>query len=208
MQSLTRSFRCSISCLMLLFALSLSGVLEARESAAVAVVERLHDALLGVMQADDLEFAERRARLAPVIADVYDAEAILRMSLGRRWRELGEREREDLLDLQGELILSTYARRFDGYSGQRFVTEGTAEAPRDSVVVRSRIAQPNGDDVRLDYVLIDRGEGFRIFNVVANGFSEIATRRAEYSAIYARGGAEALAVELRRLLAMHARETR
>lgn len=168
---------------------------------AVAVVEGLHAALLDAMQAQDLDTAGRAARLRPVIENSFDVAGIVRLSLGRIWQELPSEEREQLEAAQFELILSTYAYRFADYDGERFVTLGPGQAPGSRLLLRTRIEPAAGRPVQLDYLLHDTDTGPRILNVIADGYSELSTRRAEYTAIHRRGGTEALLAELERLIA-------
>lgn len=166
------------------------------DDAAVAVVEELHAALLDAMRAQDLDARGRSELLHDTIAASFDVPTIVRLSLGAAWRELDEDARDRLERAQFELILTTYAARFADYDGESFVTRGLGEAPRGQIMVRTEI-RPEG--VRLDYLLRDVAGEPRIFNVIADGYSELSMRRAEYTALYRRGGLTALLREIERL---------
>ena len=58
--------------------------------------------------------------------------------------------------------------------------------------MRTLLHPSDGEPVRLDYVVQPAQDGWRIANVVANGVSELALRRAEYDAVMAAEGFEAL----------------
>jgi len=163
---------------------------------AIAVVEQLHGALIDAMQAQELDTRGRKERLHDTIAVSFDIPTIVRLSLGAAWRELDDDERERLERAQFELILTTYAARFADYEGETFETHGLGEAPRGQIMVRTEIL-PEG--VRLEYLLREVDGEPRIFNVIADGYSELSMRRAEYTSLYARGGLAALLREIERL---------
>lgn len=166
---------------------------------ATRTVEGLHAALLAVMQAADLDPVERGERLKDTIEASFDVSTIVRLSLGRFWHGLQPEERERLEQAQFELILSTYAARFHSYDGERFVTLMTERGPTQTRV-RTRIEAPQVAAVSLDYLLRESDDQPRIFNVMADGFSELSMRRAEYTAIFERGGLDALLAEIERLV--------
>ena len=101
--------------------LALAPGLRAQETPAQEVVQSLHDALLDVMQAADaLGFDGRRDYLGPVMDEVFDMAVIARASAGRHWRKAEDEEKQRLVDVVTRLSVSTYAARFDGFSGESF----------------------------------------------------------------------------------------
>lgn len=165
-----------------------------------AVVDGLHASLLAVMrQADELGFEGRCAVLAPTVEGAYDLPALARAALGRHWRGLDPAQRERFLEAFTQFSIATYASRFDAYSGERFET--LSEQPLDGgqALVRTRLLTGGGESVALDYVLLQRDGTWGIVNVIADGVSELATRRAEYSSLMRDSGFEALvgAIEAR-----------
>ena len=51
-------------------------------------------------------------------------------------------------------------------------------------------------DVPLEYLLQEGPDGWRIINIVADGVSDLALKRAEYQRVFSSGGIEALIAEL------------
>ncbi len=151
----------------------------------VDVVERLHAGLLAAMQLDT--HSEREAYLQPIIADVFDNRRIAGISLGRTWRDLSAQQRAEFEAKLLDLVVATYADRFDNFNGQQFVTDGV-QAVKNNVVVQTRLQRADADDVKLDYVL---REG-RVFNVVADGVSDLSLRRADYNSIIKQEGYDSL----------------
>jgi phospholipid transport system substrate-binding protein len=148
-------------------------------------IESFHIALLAAMAMPEHE--TREAHLTPIIADTFDLPRIASISLGRTWRDLDQAQRAAFIELLSQLISATYADRFDSFNGQRFSTTGVEQA-RGGEVVRTELTKSDGDKVSLDYFLRDG----RIFNVVADGVSDLSLRRADYSSIIKSEGYAAL----------------
>ena len=163
-------------------------------SPEVEVVERLHQMLARNMRTDgERNQALRAERLAPVVAAAFDFDAISRAALGGTFDTLDGDARDRFRALMQRLSTLTYAERFapsDG--GQRFVTVEQRQARRGRILIRTRLERNDGTPVQLDYVLHGTPADPRIINVLADGVSDLALKRAEYSAVIRRQGIDAL----------------
>jgi phospholipid transport system substrate-binding protein len=167
-------------------------------SAPVKVVEKLHAALLGVMkEAEALGYAGRSKRLAPVLSETYDTPFMAEKSVGRHWRQATPADQTVLVETFGRFMISNYAGRFDGYSGQSFSTLGEEPSTQGTVLVRTHLVEPDGEGVSLDYRLREVNGSWRIIDVYLNGtVSELALRRSEYASLIKREGWNAVIVAL------------
>ena len=158
------------------------------------LVQRLYDALLGVMQEGTaLGFQGRYDRLAPVIAGVYDLPGMTRLAVGPTWVELDAATQGRLVEAFTRMTLSTYAARFEAFNGEKLEVLDTRPLSNGTVMVNSRIVKSDGEPVELNYVTRQGQAGWRIVDVYLTGtISELATRRAEFGSLIAQGGAEAL----------------
>lgn len=166
------------------------------EDSARNVVEGFHRTLLEVMQSG-LDFRGRYDKLSPVVAAAFDVPTIARLSLGsKQWRALDEKDQQRFLDTMSDLVVATYAARFKSYDGQAFESLSVDSPKQGQVVVKTQLVRKNGDPVRLDYYLRASDEAPRIFNIVADGVSDLSVRRADYSAIIEKDGFEGLIASL------------
>jgi len=167
----------------------------------VAVVERLHVALLTAMrQAETLGVKGRYRLLEPTIVSSFDFTKMVRIMTGRTtWREAGDGPRKNLVDAFSRFSVGNYAAQFNAFSGQSFVTVAKEKGPGKTMLVRTRIDQPNGKAVALTYVVHDKDGHWRIIDVLADaGISELARRRAEYRSVIKRDGIDGLITVLNR----------
>ncbi len=150
-----------------------------------AAVEQLHELLLQAMQTP--QQAQRELLLREHVLSLFDVAGIARISVGKTWRRLEQDQQQRFITLLGELIVATYADRFDDFSGQRFVTDEVKAASSGWVVV-TRLLRQNDEPVTLDYYLRRN----RVFNVVADGVSDLSLRRADYNSIVKQEGFDSL----------------
>lgn len=166
-------------------------------TAPAVPVERLHSTLLEVMKdADALGFEGRRGKLAPVIKENFDLAFICKVILGRHWDQLSEDARAQMIDIFTRLTITTYAARFDGFSGESFRTVEETTMNRGRTLVRTELVRPADEPVHLDYVLHQAQGQWRIVNIVAEGVSDLSLKRADYGSVIKREGFETLLKKL------------
>ena len=151
-------------------------------------VEAFHDSLVAMMKIDGYE--ARTLLIQPVVSTLFDVQRIAKVSLGRTWRTLDEDSQLEFAGLLERLIVATYVARFDSFTGQKFETDVVKESRRGQVV-RTHL---HGKDqsVRLDYFL----RNGKVFNIAADGVSDLSLRRADYANTIKSQGYEALTREL------------
>jgi len=173
---------------------------------AGSIVQALHAALLDAMRAgNSIGFRERYERLAPVIRRTHDLPKIARISLGSYWRKLDKQQRLLFVTEFSRLSISIYASRFKSYGGERFTVVAEKATRHGGMLVQSRLVKASGKAVHLDYQLRRKKGRWLIVNVIANGVSDLALKRAEYSAIVRQQGFPPLLARLREKRAQYDR---
>lgn len=169
----------------------------ANENEAVAVVEKLHDKLLHVMQnGESLGFQGRYDVLKPVIESGFDTPLISRVILSRYWGELSDEKQQDFIDLFNRLSTATYASRFNSFSGESFRTIGVDTLKKGRLLVKTELVRPDDDNVKLEYIVQENAGTWYIISVIADGVNDLALKRAEYAAIITDRGFESLVGEI------------
>lgn len=169
----------------------------AAEGDGEEVVARLHSALIEVAGAEPApELGQRIELLGPVIRRTHDLATMGRLTVRRYWRGWSEEQRAVFLDAFERLSVATYANRFSGISADTFELIDTEVLSNQQAEVHALIRRPEADDVSIDYLLRDAGEGWRIVNVLADGVSELSLMGSEFFGILEAGGFSALIEEL------------
>ncbi len=190
--------------------ISLSCVLPARADetgGGERLIERLDSTLVSVMKdAKKLGYSGRYELLKPVIEDTYDFRLITRYSVGRIWKTFDEEQRAMLVKRFTVLSVSTYAARFDGYSGEKFSVTSTKPLKRGRLLVRTELLKSDGEIIHLDYVLTKKRGQWRAINVIANGVSDLSLKRAQYTSILRKKSFNGLIKKLDKKIAAYREE--
>lgn len=181
----------------LLFVMVIGSLPVAAQAASppTQVIETLHEKLIEIMkQGDRLDVAGRYRELQPILDDTFDFERMIAAAAGSFWAQASEAERKRLLEAFSNLSITTYAARFNNWTGESFETLGERQGPRDTVLVDTRLNRPKDPAVPLTYVMMQTDGRWRIIDVLLDrSISELAVRRSEYSQILRSGGTEKLA---------------
>ncbi|MGB8843183.1 MAG: ABC transporter substrate-binding protein [Aliidongia sp.] len=168
------------------------------EPAAVPVIDALDHALLGVMQdAAKLGYQGRYAALEPVIEHSFNVPLMTQLIVGPAWTGWSADQRDAMSDAFRRFITATYARRFDGYSGEGFVIDGARDGPNGTIIL-TRLTRPRDPAIAINYLLRDNGAGVpQVVDVYLTGtISELATRHSEFGAVLQHEGYAGLLAEL------------
>ena len=170
---------------------------SAGSQGATEVVEKLHSTLLTVMKdGDKIGYQGRYDQLAPVIQSSFDMPFVSKTVLGKYWETFNNEQRSRFVETFTQLSIATYAANFDRYSGERFKTISHKEVSGGRILVQSQLIKSGGGQVQLDYLLHSTGDQWRIVNIIAEGVSDLALKRADYSAFLKSKGFEALLKKL------------
>lgn len=163
------------------------------------IVEGFEGALLEVMRhAGGLGYDGRYAALDREIRKVFDLTTMTRIVSGATWSAWTGDQRAQLGEAFTRFVVSTYARRFDGYDGEQFVTDATIPLGN-GVLIMTRIVPKGASPIAVNYLLRPHpGTGWRVVDVFLTGsISELATQRSEFSAILDRAGYQGLLAALK-----------
>lgn len=156
-------------------------VFDADARAAEAVVESVHRGLVEVSASEpDASIDRRFERLQSLIPGTHALPYIAELAIRRQWRDLAAADRERFVAAFVRLSVMTYASRFTAVDTNAFTILGSADAGSMRIEVNATIAVPDGDNVTLDYTLQERDGAWMIVNVLADGVSDLALKRAEY----------------------------
>lgn len=158
------------------------------------LVTSINTALIEAMQmGGDQAYQLRFEKLAPVLEGAYNFPAMTRVIVGKSWTSLSDDQKGSITAAFSRMSISTFAARFKNYSGQRFVIKGRKEGLRGSVIIENELISPNRDPVRLNYVLRQFNDEWRVIDVQLGAtVSELALRRSEYGSVISRDGVDAL----------------
>jgi phospholipid transport system substrate-binding protein len=164
-----------------------------QEISAREVVADFQTQLLDTMKnGKKLGFDGRYRKLTEPVVKSHDLTKIARIVVGREWKKLTDEQKQKLVDVFSRLSIASYAHNFKDFSGEKFEVVSEEETPRGGVIVHTLLKIPGEKDVKLDYQMKKKGNDWRIINIIANGVSDLALKRSEYTSILKREGFDAL----------------
>lgn len=175
------------------------NAIAADEGGATAkqVVEKFQADLIAVMkEGKKLGYAGRYDKLIEPVSNSHDLTKIARIVVGKEGEKLSEEQQQKLVDVFSRLSIASYAHNFKDYSGESFAFDSEEETTRGGVVVHSHFVIPGDKPVKFDYMLKEKGNSWRIINIIANGVSDLALKRSEYTTILQREGFDALITKI------------
>jgi|GEM_PF-107374 len=170
---------------------------ELEKLTARQVIEAFQADLLETMkQGKTLGFKGRYEKLEQPVKNSHDLTKIARIVIGKDWKNLSEEQKQKMLDIFTRLSIASYAYNFKDFSGEAFRYDSEEQTARGGVIVHTYLVLPEDKDVKFDYMLKNKGDGWRIINIIANGVSDLALKRSEYTSILKREGFDALIAKI------------
>jgi phospholipid transport system substrate-binding protein len=177
-----------------LLAIGLSGPLGwLRNSAAAAAdpadfIRSLGDQALAELVGSNITKKERADRFRKLLVTSFDIPAIGKTVLGRYWRTATPEEQQEYLKLFEDFIVGNYAQRFGQYAGEKFTVSNVRDEGNDLHIVNTLIARPNGQSARLDWLMRNDGDSYKILDLKIEGISMSETHRSEFASVIQNSG--------------------
>jgi len=193
--------------LSLLVLLVFSPLGTAEEQTARQVVDEFQNELLAIMkQGKALGFNGRYDKLDVLVKKSHDLPKIARIVVGKQWEELTPEQQEKLETVFSRLSVSAYAHNFKDFSGESFNFVSEEETGRGGVVIHTNLLIPGEKDVKFDYMMKKKDDGWRIINIIADGVSDLALKRSEYTSVLSREGFDALIAKINEKIESYAKQ--
>lgn len=193
-------YKSFFSVVILVFSVMEFSMAESEEPlSAKQVVVTFQSNLLEVMkQGKKLGYNGRYEKLDPAVRASHDLKKIARITVGRKWKQLSDEQKSQWIDVFSRLSIASYAHNFKDFSGESFRFESEEETPnKRGVIVHSFFVIPDEKkEVKFDYLMKKSGDSWQIINIIANGVSDLALKRSEYSSIMNREGYDALIAKI------------
>jgi len=123
-----------------------------------------------------------RAELRRVAGTLFDFDEMARRTLTRHWQERTKEEQDELVRLVADVLERAYLPRIEEYSGESIVYVGEL-IDGDYATVRSKVISRRRVETPVDYRLHLRDGRWRVYDVLIDHVSFVATYRAEFNRI-------------------------
>lgn len=173
-----------------------TGVLADAVQDARKPVDHLNQELIGLMRSGkELGYEGRFKKIDPTVRQSFMFEAVAQIALGTHWKKLEEAQKLAFMDKYRELSSATYAAQFKEYDGETFEYESGQEVKPGRVLLRYVLATAK-EKHSFEYQVSQFNSEWRIVNIVVDGISDLALRKAQYTSVIDREGFDALIAKL------------
>jgi len=144
----------------------------------------------------DGKVIERRAAVRKIANEIFDFTELARRSLGQHWQPLSEPQRTEFVGLFADLLERSYASKIELYGGETIIYSGE-RVYGELATVDTRIITKHGTEVHVDYRLLRRRDGWRIYDVNIDGISLVSNYRTQFNKIIRSEGYDRLVERMR-----------
>jgi phospholipid transport system substrate-binding protein len=191
--------------LTLILGLSLSfgiSTAKAADGKHEQFVQNLGEEALSALASDDMTEEKIAKEIQGWLSNYFDTPTIARFALGRYWRQASDSQKKEYVVLFKDLIVQTYSKRLEEYSGEKFKVMGHTKASDRDTIVHSKIlpADDKGPTTQVDWRVRSSNGKLKIIDVIVEGVSMSVTQRSDFSSVIQKGGGriDALLTSLRK----------
>jgi len=164
---------------------------------AAARVDAFDNALLDTMKEGAALGVKGRAhKLTPAVEAAFDLPTMTRFAVGPAWAQMAPAQQAALTAAFTRLTVDSYAHNFEKYGGERFELDPNVQTRGADKIVQSKLLPAHDKPVNLLYRMRQTPDGWKIIDVYFDGVSQLTTRRSDFAASVASGGAQGLLTHL------------
>jgi len=180
----------------LLLTAGLIGPAHADNLGPLAQVRTTVDAILAILRAPDPDSTTKRGHITQLIAERFDFDLMAQQTLATNWRHATTEDRKRFVELFTRLLQATYLGRIEAYTNEKVEYRG--EKIRDSQAMVKTVIIDGNTEIPVDYKLREKQDGgsWRVYDVVIEKVSLIATYRSDYRAIVNKDGMTGLLTQI------------
>jgi phospholipid transport system substrate-binding protein len=171
------------------------------------VVQSAVDRVLAAIQRAEMEsnpapaprlaMEQRRIEVRRIALELFDFDEISRRALSRHWTARTAEEQTEFIRLFTDLLERTYIGRIESYSGEKIAYLGET-VDGGFATVRSKVITRKRGETPLDYRLHLRDGRWKVYDVLIDHVSFVATYRSEFDRILQKESYAALVGRLRK----------
>ena len=132
---------------------------------------------------DAAAIAQRSDKIRELIREMFDFNEISRRALSRHWQTLQHDEQGEFVMLFRDLLERAYLTQIERVGNEKITFLGESIAGDGAALVRSKLVTRQGSEIPLDYRMHMLNGGWRIYDVVVQGVSFIASYRTQFDRV-------------------------
>lgn len=159
---------------------------------AEAFIANLANDAISELTDPTVSLAEQEERFRQIMREYIAFETIARWVLGGRyWRGASDEQRARYMSLFENLMVATYAHRFQDYSGEKLEVSGVRKIDESQALVQTTLKRPNADKpLRVDWRVRGTADKLSVIDIMVEGLSMAQTQRSEFTSVLRANGGD------------------
>jgi phospholipid transport system substrate-binding protein len=186
--------------LALLLVVAIAAPARAADPAAERI-QSFYNSLLDTMKrGPQLGMRGRYQALEPAVGATFDVSSMIQFIVGPTWTNISQQDRTALTAAFRRMTVANYAANFTKYDGEQFNVDSNVQQRGPDKIVQTTLVPKGDKPVPLVYRMRDTSGSWKVIDVFLEGYvSTLATRRSDFAATLASGGASALVAKIDQL---------
>lgn len=181
----------------------------ATEAQASTYISNISTNAVDIIKNKSLAKPQKAKQLETIFNTSVDFPWVARFVMGHYWREANDAQRTRYTSLYQKFLVLHYASLFSGYSGGSFKILYSRDDGDNEFTVGMQIQGDDGNSepVVIEYkIRADTKNKFKVFDVIIEGVSMLASQRSEFAGILNNKGVDYLSDQLEKKVASIASE--
>jgi len=163
----------------------------------MVVAQTMVNSALQVLANKSTTVQQRRRQLRQVVENEFDFTEMSRSALGYHWRSLTPDQRAQFTELFTAFIEDAYLSKIQDYSGERVQFDGQTPLGQGYMQINTDIIQPGKNPITVNYLLLQKNDTWKIYDVTVDAISIIANYRNQFNRVINDRGFDQLMADLR-----------
>jgi phospholipid transport system substrate-binding protein len=182
-------------------ALFFAGAAQAEVVAPDALIKDTAQEVISIIKQDkDIQSGNQKKVLSLVDAKVlpnFDFTRMTQLAAGKEWRKATPEQQKALVAEFRNMLVRTYTKAFTMYRDQTIDVKPLKLADGDTeAVVKTRIIKSGGQATAIDYKMVKKADGWKVYDVVIEAISMVTSYRGQFENTIQKSGVDALIKEL------------
>jgi phospholipid transport system substrate-binding protein len=139
----------------------------------------------------------KKDKMRAIADDMFDFAELSKRTLAQNWNKFDPEQRKEFTKLYKTLLADTYADKILTYTNEKIVFSKEVPLTDTTVEVRSTVIR-KPSEVPINYRVIKKADGWRVYDVVVEGVSLINNYRSQFREILLSKPPESLLETLRK----------
>ena len=153
--------------------------IDAIQATVDAVLNTIKDKALS----DPARKEERRKKISALLRERFNFQEMAKRSLAKHWKERTPEEKKQFVDIFSDLLEASYIGKIEAYTDEKVRYDKEVIKKKDKYAVVSTSVVTKDVDIPIDYKVINKGDGWFVYDVVIEGVSFISTYRSQYNKV-------------------------